>query len=115
MHLADNGKYVQKVAVKPRTRYLLSGWIKTKDVVVVEKGGRTGANLSIDGGYEASTSLVGTNDWTYVVLVFDSANRTDVTVCARLGFFYSTAKGTAWFDDLSLVEIPRAAHRSANR
>jgi len=112
---ADDAKYVQKVAVKPRTRYLLSGWIKTKDVAVVEKGGRTGANLSIDGGYEASTSLAGTNDWTYVVLVFNSANRTDVTVCARLGFFYSTAKGTAWFDDLSLVEIPRAARRSANR
>jgi hypothetical protein len=40
--------------------------------------------------------------------VFDSAKRTDVTVCARLGFYASTAKGVAWFDDLCLVELEKA-------
>ncbi len=105
---ADDARYTQKVAVKPATRYLLSGWIKTKEVVLGEKEGRMGANLSLDGGFEASAPLVGTNDWTYVTLVFDSAKRSEVTVCARLGFYSSTAKGVAWFDDLCLVELGKA-------
>ncbi len=105
---ADDARYVQKVAVKPSTRYLLSGWIKTKDVVIGDENGRMGANLSLDGGFEASAPVVGTNDWTYVTLVFDSAKRTEVTVCARLGFYASTAKGVAWFDDLCLVELEKA-------
>jgi hypothetical protein len=105
---ADDARYTQKVAVKPGTRYLLTGWIKTKDVVISDKEGRMGANLSLDGGFEASPPVVGTNDWTYVTLVFDSGKRTEVTVCARLGFYSSTAKGVAWFDDLCLVELGKA-------
>lgn len=102
---ADDARYLQQVAVKPNTRYLLCGWVRTKGVEVVEKGGRHGANLSLDGGYEATDSLVGTRDWTYVTLIFDSGKRSEVTVCARLGFYFSTAKGTAWFDDLVLLEL----------
>lgn len=102
----DDARYLQKVAVKPNTRYLVSGWIKTKDVVVVEPTGRTGANLSIDAHtYEMSQSVVGTNDWRYASFLFDSGTRTEVLVCARIGFVYSTAKGEAWFDDLCLIPI----------
>ncbi|MFM9960132.1 MAG: SUMF1/EgtB/PvdO family nonheme iron enzyme [Planctomycetaceae bacterium] len=102
----DDARYLQKVAVKPNTRYLVSGWIKTKDVVVVEPTGRTGANLSIDAHtYELSQSVVGTNDWRYASFVFDSGTRTEVLVCARIGFVYSTAKGEAWFDDLVMIPL----------
>ncbi len=104
--LADDAMYEQTVGVKPNTRYLVSGWIKTKDVVVVEPGGQRGANLSIEGlNGEVSRSLQGTNDWSYVTLVVDSGQRTEVTVRARLGFHFSTAKGEAWFDDLCLIAI----------
>jgi hypothetical protein len=102
---ADHARYTQQVTVKPNTRYLLCGWIKTQDVEVVQKGGRQGANLSLDSGHEATESHVGTQDWTYVTLLFDSGNRSEVMVCARLGLYSSTAKGTAWFDDLVLVEL----------
>lgn len=102
---ADDARFMQKVSVKPKTRHLLSGWIKTQDVAVVEKNGKTGANLSIDGGYELTTSLAGTKEWEYVALIFDTGDRTAVTVCARLGFYSSTTKGTAWFDDLCLIEL----------
>jgi hypothetical protein len=50
---------------------------------------------------------VGTNDWTYVTLVFDSGDRKEVELGTRLGHNYSTATGTAWFDDLVLLEFPR--------
>lgn len=101
---ADDARYVQKVAIKPNTRYSLSGWIKTKDVEI-EKGAKHGANLSLEDTLEATEPLVGTRDWTYVTLIFNSGQRSEVVVYARLGFYSSIATGTAWFDDLVLVEL----------
>ncbi len=104
----DDTRFSQTVTIKPGTRYLLSGWIKTKDVEIdkVDRTyGKAGATLSLWGGYEHSRSLVGTNDWTYSTLIFDSGNRTEVGVLARLGYWYSTASGEAWFDDLCLIPI----------
>jgi hypothetical protein len=112
---SNDARYTQKVAVKPHTRYLLGGWVKTKQVTITQDGGRFGANLSLDGGYEASGTLVGDNDWTYVALQFDSGRRTEVTVCARLGFYNSTVTGSAWFDDLVLIELESAAPGSDRR
>ncbi|MBN1845620.1 MAG: hypothetical protein JW810_08055 [Sedimentisphaerales bacterium] len=101
---ADDVQCRQTVAVKPNTRYLLSGWIKTRNVEIAEKNGRHGAHLSIDGA-EAGESLVGTNDWTYVTRRFDSAARTEAEICIRLGHHGSTARGIAWFDEICLIEL----------
>lgn len=103
---ADDMMLWQKVTVKPRTRYLLSGWVRTENVTIEQKGGSMGASLSIWGGYEASQSQIGTKDWTYQTLIFGSGDRTEIEVGARLGHHNSTAAGTAWFDDLALIEIP---------
>jgi hypothetical protein len=104
---ADDGCLVQTVAVRPNTRYLLAGWGRTEDVEVLEPGGASGATLSVVGGYEASRSLRGTTGWTYLTLVFDSGERTEVAVGGRLGHHGSTARGAAWFDDLVLLELPQ--------
>ena len=101
----DIAGYTQKVKVKPNTSYRLSAWIKSKDVVVVDKKLKIGANVSIVGGYEASESLIGSNDWNYVVLKFDTGERTEVEVAARIGLYNSLARGQAWFDDLCLIEM----------
>lgn len=66
-------------------------------------------NLSLGGGFEVSDSVTGDADWTYVALVFDAGKRTEVEVCARLGFFGSVARGEAWFDDIVLTEIGKPA------
>lgn len=84
---------------------MLSGWAKTKNVVVTEKGGVTGASLGIFGRQETSDSLNGDQDWTYLTLVFDSGTQSDFEVGARLGHNGSVAKGSAWFDDLVLIEL----------
>ena len=64
------------------------------------------ANLSIEGQWELTPSVKGTSPgWQYVSLRFSSRDRTRVTIDARLGFYRSTAVGTAWFDDLILVEL----------
>lgn len=97
--------YVQTVAVRPGTRYLLGGWARTTDVAVAEKGGATGATLGVFGRFESSESLVGDQGWTYLTLVFDSGRQSEVEVGARLGHNGSVARGSAWFDDLVLLEL----------
>ncbi|RLS58210.1 MAG: hypothetical protein DWH91_02830 [Planctomycetota bacterium] len=114
--VTEDAHFDQTVPVKPGTRYLLSGWIKTKDVAIEKVDqtyGKAGATLSIWGGYEHSRSLTGTNEWTYVTLLFDARDRSEVTVCARLGYWYSVATGEAWFDDLCLIPIGESPQRSS--
>lgn len=103
---SDDCMFAQKVTVKPEKRYLLCGWVQSKDVVIVDRAGQMGANLSVWGGFESSQSIVGTMDWTYLTLVFNSGGRTEVEVGCRLGHHGSLASGTAWFDDLVLIELP---------
>jgi hypothetical protein len=110
----DDVSFLQRVRVKPNTRYHLSGWIRTAGVQVVQEGGATGANLSITGGWEQSDSLVGGQPWTQVHLLFDSGDRTEVEIAARLGFYSSLCIGTAWFDDLKLVELGRGRRAAAS-
>jgi hypothetical protein len=104
----DDANLHQTVSVKPNTRYLFSGWARSADIVIAEKGGASGANLSVLGGFERSReSLVGTSDWKYLSMVIDSGDRTSLEIAARLGHHSSTASGQAWFDDLCLIELSR--------
>lgn len=91
----------QTVTVKPKTRYRLTGYIRTKDVVV--KG--TGATLSLEGGYEKTESLTANNSWTKVSFEFDTGALDTIRVGPRLGHHSSMAMGSAWFDDLTLTEL----------
>ncbi|PSM31304.1 hypothetical protein BVG81_006090 [Haliangium sp. UPWRP_2] len=107
----DDTGFSQTVQVKPHTKYLFSGWAKWQDVSIdmTEKTPRSklGVNLCVVGWDEHSGYILdGTRDWTYLTCVFDSGDRTTLTVVARLGFWNSTAKGKAWFDDMCLVELP---------
>jgi hypothetical protein len=102
-------RFVQTVPVKPKTRYLLCGWIKTRGVEIRQPGGQSGANLSIDEIWERSNLLVGDHDWTYVAILVPSGDKSQLKVCARLGFSSSVATGQAWFDDLCLIELPHNA------
>ncbi len=99
----------QKTAVTPQTQYLLTGWIKTANVQpkpdVKFAHHRVGACLSLYGTYVRSRALDGDNDWTYITLVSDSAEKTEVEVGARLGHWFCPATGTAWFDDICLIEL----------
>lgn len=105
--VADDTCFKQEVRVKARTKYLFCGWAKSKDVTVDETGGTVGASLSVLGGFERSqVTLTGTSNWTYLSFTFDSGDRTAVEVAARLGHHGSIARGTAWFDDLCLIELP---------
>jgi hypothetical protein len=98
-------RWLQTIAVEPNTNYLLSGWIRTAGVTDMQQLLNAGANLSIYGTYERSAGVFGTTDWTYVSMVFHSGARTQVEVGARLGYWFGTATGTAWFDDVRVTPI----------
>ncbi len=104
----DDAMIWQQVAVKPATQYLLTGWVRTEKIVIDQEEGTMGANFCIGSDSETSRSLVGTNDWTYLTLIFNSGDRITIEVGARLGHHSSIASGTAWFDDLVLIEIPNS-------
>ncbi len=103
----DDTAVKQKVTVKPATRYRLSGWIKTKGVeaknMMVKKP--TGASLCLMGGFEKSEDVLRTKGWTYVKYEFSSGTRSEIVVGARIGIYATPVKGTAWFSDISLVEL----------
>lgn len=101
---ADDVRCMQYIALKARTRYRLSGWVKTHDVVVAQDGGSTGACLSVE-DIGISKSVLGTSGWQQLQLEFDSGDRTEVELGPRLGTNGSICTGTAWFDELSLAEL----------
>lgn len=110
---ADDARWTQTVGVMENTDYVLSGWIKTQNVAHTGETVDAGANLSVesdipgDGYYTRTPALLGTNDWTYVSVVFNTGWNTEIQIDARLGMFVGTTTGTAWFDDIRLVPLRR--------
>jgi uncharacterized protein len=99
---ADVG-WMITLPVKPRTKYRATAWIRTKDVK-----GATGALLNLNAHPARSKAVTGTRDWTRVTMDFDSENRTSVEMnCLFGGWGQST--GTAWWDDVSVIELGQGA------
>jgi hypothetical protein len=111
---ANDSAWTQTITgLTPNANYLLSGWIRTEDVAPWDPAVVGGANLSLWGTWLSTRALTGTNDWTYVSMVFNSGQTGSVTVAARVGYWGATASGTAWFDDLRVREIlPTDPHPS---
>jgi alpha-N-arabinofuranosidase len=88
--------------VKPRSRYRLSGWIKTENVKSTGERRARGALLNLHNIQPAQTKAVtGTKDWTRVEVVFDTGERAAVEInCLFGGWGWSTGK--AWYDDVRL-------------
>lgn len=103
----DDSFLKQEVVVKPKTRYRLTGYIRTKDVT--GKGG--GATLSLEGGFEKTEVIKETKSWTKVSLEFESGAADKIKVGPRLGHYSTKIMGTAWYDELSLVELGPARRR----
>lgn len=97
---ADVGIY-KTVTVKPNTDYLLTGWIKTEDVENV--GGGYGAVIDIL-TFGRTRTIRGTSDWTWVEKRINTGSKTEIRIQCHLGR-WGQYKGTAWFDDLRLVEL----------
>jgi len=89
------------VPVKAGTRYRLSGRIRTENVVPVR--GSDGVMLNVH-GMVRTEGVAGTKDWTEVTVEFDAEEDGEIVVHCLFGG-WGGARGTAWFDDVSLVAI----------
>jgi hypothetical protein len=101
----------QVITVKPDTRYRMTAYIKTKDVSSVKReSGRPtgrGALLGVKGGAN-SKYIDQTRPWAKMELDFESGGATEMMVGPGLGVYFDAVTGTAWFADLTLVEMGRA-------
>jgi len=80
------------------SRYRLTAWIRTQGVAAQ---GDRGALINLHGRPEHTRAVTGTRDWTRVEMEFDSGADDAVQVNCLLGY-HGLARGTAWFDDVSL-------------
>ncbi len=88
--------------LKPHTDYQLSAWIKTEDIGEGGLGALLNLHqLQMEGKTEA---LRGTNDWTQVSSEFNTGPHSTLLVNLLYGG-WGRATGTAWFDDVQLVEL----------
>ncbi len=93
-----------RLKVKPNKDYRVSVWIKTEDVA----GGGMGAlvnvhELQLEG---KSDGLKGDNDWTEITLEFNSGRHENLLLNCLFGG-WGRATGTAWYDDVEVVQISR--------
>jgi len=99
----NDARWLQEVSVQPRTVYRISGWIKTENVANSVETVHAGANLSVDGAQARSEAILGTRDWTFVSFNYETgSSQSSILIAARIGFYFGTTAGTAWFDDLSV-------------
>jgi alpha-N-arabinofuranosidase len=97
-----DASWLATVPVRPYSRYKLSGWIKTQDLV---RDTSRGAQININGEEEWRTaSITGTQDWTKVEVEFDAGPNDALEVTCLFGG-WGRATGKAWFDDVELVRL----------
>ncbi|MBL9148596.1 MAG: glycoside hydrolase family 127 protein [Phycisphaerae bacterium] len=89
----------QTVAVKPHSRYRLSGWVKATDVTPI--GGAAGVLFNLHGLPVRTDAVTGTKDWTELAVDFDTNDNDAITVNCLFGG-WGLATGSAMFDDVRL-------------
>jgi hypothetical protein len=98
-----NASWSSRIKVRPNSVYRLSAWVKTENV---DAGDGRGVlvnlhELQADG---RTKGLDGTNDWTRLSVEANSGNHGNLLVNLTFGG-WGNATGTAWFDDVELIEI----------
>lgn len=99
----NDAMFYKTISVIPNTPYRVSCMIRTEGVVPQKETSLAGAGICIMDTTECSPTITGTTeDWTKVEFLFDSKNRTEVSIGFRLGAYNDNCKGTAWFSNLTL-------------
>lgn len=98
----NDAMYVKTISVQQNTPYRVTCKVKTQEVKTENEQSIAGAHISIADTIEKSESIVGTNDWQEIELLFNSKNRTSVDVGFRLGGYNDNCVGTAWFSDFKI-------------
>ncbi|HCC70674.1 MAG TPA: hypothetical protein DEQ09_05925, partial [Bacteroidales bacterium] len=92
----SNGRWYNKVNLKPWSRYRFTGYIKT-DNLIPEQG--RGAAIRIDGMDVETVHFEGDNGWTLVEYEFETGNN-DAAIVSCVLSLGMRATGRAWFDNM---------------
>ncbi|HEY6562332.1 MAG TPA: hypothetical protein VI072_33925 [Polyangiaceae bacterium] len=98
---ADAFFFQEAIAIEPHTKYVLSGFIKTENVVNREAQ-QTAAHIDVAGEFFSRSVAATSLAWVPVRVGFDSQSRTQISIQARLGYYGNVCSGAVWFDDLKL-------------
>jgi hypothetical protein len=104
---AATAGYAQWIAVRPSTRYVLSGWIRTAGLSGNGAFIAAGGNSLLEAGPDRTPVQKGTTDWAQVRQVFTTGGG-ERAVPIWAGAAGST--GTAWFDDLAVTAMDGSDH-----
>ena len=96
----NDARAVQVVHLKPKTFYLLTSWVKTKDI----GSGTSGATICVLPN-TGSKTIDGTTDWQRIMVPLYSGETGEVAIGLRIGWFSQPTAGTAWFDDVGLIPL----------
>lgn len=105
--------YVQNISTNEFKKYKLSGYIKAENVSSTYKGIRLGvdwkAQTTYIGESNISITKTGSYNWTYFEgEITAPATATIIAVLCSL----DNSSGSAWFDDLSLIELKCAQYKN---
>ena len=105
----------RKIKVKPKTRYDLSTYLKTDDVV--PKGNALGLYVSVPEIQRPRPAISHgtkeTNDWNRVRVTVDTGDLDEITVNYTLGGG-GLVTGKAWIDDITLTDFGPSDETIAN-
>ena len=95
-------RWQNALSLKPYSRYRVSGWIKTENVI--PEGEQGGAGFRIVGKDVNDAVFSGNTPWTYVEMEFDTDGDDSAMLECILGV-ESRAKGRVYFDEIILELI----------
>jgi hypothetical protein len=93
------------VRVKAHTTYLLSAYVKVKDVHEDGGAGVAGAVVMMGQSQYGSQGFYGTADWRKLTTQLNTDDKTEIEVGPAVGWWACKISGTGWFSDLSLTEL----------
>ncbi|HSA96310.1 MAG TPA: alpha-L-arabinofuranosidase C-terminal domain-containing protein, partial [Acidobacteriota bacterium] len=96
-----DASWVATVPIRPYSRYRLSGWIRTENLVA---GTGRGAQINVNSEEWRTTPVTGTQDWTRVETEFEAGANDALEVTCLLGG-WGRSTGKAWFDDIELTRL----------
>ena len=101
----------QDLVVKPRTRYRLSAWVKTR---ALKAGTGEGALLNLHELQREGkpAALKGDHDWTRITSEFNTGAHTKLMLNLLYGG-WGRSTGEAWWDDVEVVELGPATGATA--
>lgn len=101
-----DASFMFRAKVNPNSNYKLSGWVRTENLQNV--GGALGALLNV---HELQAPKIirtkavsGNTPWTLVEVTFNSRDRRDIGINCLMGG-WGQSRGTAYFDDITLMPI----------